>query len=50
MPEPVRLAVLVPAGGAVYCLWLALFARATVRDLIELVRGRRAPADPALAV
>ena len=50
LPEPMRLAVLVATGGPIYCLWLALFARETVRDLIELVRGRRMPADPAVAV
>ncbi len=46
MPEPLRLAILVATGGPIYCLWLALFARETVRDLIELVRGRRMPANP----
>lgn len=50
LPEPLRLTVLVATGGPIYCLWLALFARETVRDLIELVRGRRMPADPAVAV
>lgn len=50
LPEPIRLAVLVATGAPIYCLWLALFARETVRDLIELVRGRRMPADPAVAV
>ena len=50
LPEPMRLAVLVATGGPIYCLWLALVARETVRDLIELVRGRRMPADPAVAV
>jgi len=45
MPQVLRLAVLVTTGGPIYCLWLALFARETVRDLIELVRGRRMPAD-----
>ncbi|SEH11965.1 Membrane protein involved in the export of O-antigen and teichoic acid [Sphingopyxis sp. YR583] len=50
MPEPIRLAILVAAGGPVYCLWLALFARETVRDLIGMVRGRRMPADPEAAV
>ncbi len=46
LPQPLRLAVLVASGGPVYCLWLALFARPTVHDLIDLVRGRRAPIDP----
>ncbi|MBJ7499185.1 MAG: lipopolysaccharide biosynthesis protein [Sphingopyxis sp.] len=46
MPEPVRLALLVATGGLVYCLWLVAFARATMRDLIALVRGRRAPVEP----
>lgn len=46
LPQPMRLMVLVATGGPIYCLWLVLFARATVRDLIELVRGRRMPADP----
>ncbi|MBA4751910.1 MAG: lipopolysaccharide biosynthesis protein [Sphingopyxis sp.] len=49
LPQPIRLMVLVATGGPIYCLWLALFARATVRDLIELVRGRRMPADPGVA-
>jgi O-antigen/teichoic acid export membrane protein len=50
LPQPMRLAVLVATGAPIYCLWLALFARETVRDLIELVRGRRMLADPAVAV
>ncbi|MGH6695630.1 lipopolysaccharide biosynthesis protein [Sphingopyxis sp.] len=49
LPEPMRLAVLVATGGPIYCLWLALFARETVRDLIELVRGRRMPVAPVVA-
>lgn len=49
LPQPIRLMALVATGGPIYCLWLALFARATVRDLIELVRGRRMPADPGVA-
>lgn len=40
MPQAVRLAALVAAGGLIYCLWLLLFARAMVEDLIRLVRGR----------
>ena len=48
-PQAMRLAVLVATGAPIYCLWLALFARETVRDLIELVRGRRMPAAPAVA-
>lgn len=50
MPQVLRLAVLVATGGPIYCLWLALFARETVRDLIELVRGRRMPTNPDVAV
>lgn len=49
LPEPMRLIVLVATGGPIYCLWLALFARETVRDLIKLVRGRRMPTDPDVA-
>lgn len=40
LPQPARLAALVASGGLIYCLWLLLFARATVDDLIRLVRGR----------
>lgn len=40
VPHLVRLAVLVAAGGLIYCLWLFLFARATVDDLLRLVRGK----------
>ena len=40
MPQATRLAALVASGGLVYCLWLRLFARETVDDLIQLVRGR----------
>ncbi|MBO9694917.1 MAG: lipopolysaccharide biosynthesis protein [Sphingopyxis sp.] len=46
LPQPMRLAVLVATGAPIYCLWLALFARGTVRDLIDLVRGRRVPVVP----
>lgn len=46
MPQAARLALLVAAGGPIYCLWLMLFARETVRDLVQLVRGRRVNADP----
>jgi O-antigen/teichoic acid export membrane protein len=49
LPQPMRLAALVATGGPIYCLWLGLFARETVRDLIEMVRGRRMPADPVVA-
>lgn len=44
MPQPARLAALVAGGGLIYCLWLLLFARETVDDLIRLVRGRNANA------
>ncbi|MCW0198992.1 lipopolysaccharide biosynthesis protein [Sphingopyxis sp.] len=40
LPQPVRLAILVATGGVTYCLWLLLFARETVNDLIRLVRGK----------
>lgn len=49
MPQILRLAVLVATGGPIYCLWLFLFARETVRDLIALVRGRRMPTDAEVA-
>lgn len=49
MPQVLRLTVLVATGGPIYCLWLFLFARETVRDLIELVRGRRMPIDAEIA-
>ena len=43
-PEPLlplpRLAILTTTGGAVYCGWLILFARATVVEAIDLVRNR----------
>ncbi|MBE1526973.1 O-antigen/teichoic acid export membrane protein [Sphingopyxis sp. OAS728] len=45
MPQILRLATLVATGGPIYCLWLFLFARETVRDLISMVRGRRMPTD-----
>lgn len=45
MPQILRLATLVATGGPIYCLWLFLFARETVRDLIAMVRGRRMPTD-----
>lgn len=41
LSQVTRLALLVATGGAVYCLWLFLFARETAQDLIALVRGRR---------
>ncbi len=41
LSQIMRLALLVATGGAVYCLWLFLFARETAHDLIALVRGRR---------
>lgn len=41
MPLAARLAALVATGGLTYCLWLLLFARDTVRDLVLLVRGQR---------
>lgn len=44
MPQSARLAALVASGGIIYCLWLLLFARETVDDLIRLVRGRNASA------
>ena len=50
MPQLLRLGVLVATGGPIYCLWLFLFARETVRDLIALVRGRRMPTGADVAV
>jgi O-antigen/teichoic acid export membrane protein len=44
MLPPVRLAVLVSAGGASFLLLLLLFARGTVKDLVGLVIRRQAPA------
>ena len=38
-----RLAVLIAMGVGVYGLWLALFARPTVRELIAMVRKRPLP-------
>ena len=35
-----RLAILIATGGTVYGGWLVLFARATVRETIDLVRNR----------
>lgn len=43
MPQILRLGVLVATGGPIYCLWLFLFARETVRDLVAMIRGRRMP-------
>lgn len=40
MPAPARLGVLVATGGLVYGAWLMLFARQSVRELIEIVRRR----------
>lgn len=40
-----RLAILVAVGAAVYGAWLAVFARATVRELIAVVRRRPLQAD-----
>jgi O-antigen/teichoic acid export membrane protein len=45
MPQILRLGVLVATGAPIYCLWLFLFARETVRDLIAMVRGRRMPTN-----
>ena len=35
-----RLMILMTTGGAVYCGWLLLFARATVAETIDLIRNR----------
>ena len=43
MSQAARLAALVASGGLIYCLWLHLFARETIDDLIQLVRGRKMP-------
>lgn len=43
LPQAARLALLVASGGLIYCLWLRLFARETIDDLIQLVRGRKIP-------
>ncbi|RXZ65575.1 lipopolysaccharide biosynthesis protein [Pelagerythrobacter rhizovicinus] len=40
LPQFTRLAILTAAGGLIYCLWLVLFARETVDDLVRLVRGK----------
>jgi len=44
LAPPPRLAILTGAGAVTYGLWLLLFARQTVRDLLRLVRMRRATA------
>ncbi|MFN3435929.1 MAG: polysaccharide biosynthesis C-terminal domain-containing protein, partial [Sphingomonas sp.] len=44
LPAPARLAALVAVGAATYGIWLALFARATVRELVALVAKRPLPA------
>lgn len=44
LPAPTRLAALVAVGAAAYGIWLALFARATVRELVALVAKRPLPA------
>ena len=44
LPAPTRLAALVAVGAATYGIWLALFARATVRELVALVAKRPLPA------
>ncbi|OJW69844.1 MAG: lipopolysaccharide biosynthesis protein [Sphingomonadales bacterium 63-6] len=41
MPILARLAVLVAAGGAIYGLWLLVFARGRINELFELARGRK---------
>lgn len=41
MPTLARLAVLVAAGGAIYGLWLLVFARDRINELFELARGRK---------
>lgn len=43
LAAPVRLAILVATGVATYGTWLAIFARATVRELIAVIRKRPAP-------
>lgn len=47
LPAPMRLAILVPAGGGVFLAALALLARETLRDLIALVIRRAPPAQAA---
>lgn len=42
LAPPFRLAILATTGVAAYGAWLALFARQTVRDIVGLVRMRRA--------
>ena len=44
LPAPLRLAVLVPAGGIAFLSALMLCARGTLMELVGLVIGRRAPA------
>lgn len=48
LAAPIRLALLVIAGGASFAALLLLFARATVHDLIRLVVRRQAPEAPAI--
>lgn len=43
-PPALHLAVLVATGAATYGVWLALFARATVRELVAMVSRRPLPA------
>ncbi len=33
-----RLAVLVPVGAAVYAIWMLVFARSRIRELVAIVR------------
>lgn len=44
MPPHPHLAILVATGAATYGLWLALFARGTLRELVAMVRKRPLPA------
>ena len=41
LPPLARLALLVSAGASVYCLWLALFARERLEELLALARRSR---------
>jgi O-antigen/teichoic acid export membrane protein len=40
LPAPTRLAALVPVGAAAYAGWLALFARAALREVLDTLRNR----------
>ncbi|MCP3734203.1 lipopolysaccharide biosynthesis protein [Sphingomonas sp. RP10(2022)] len=47
LAAPLRLGVLVAIGAATYGLWLGLFARGTVRELVAIVRKRPPAPVPA---